>query len=106
MAVSAPVIVICALLIRCRMIDVVLPFAAGSLPKALVIPARLRNQRLSALDDGGPAGSNGDLAVGGEQVRVLLGTARVMHDAISVHELADQRPVGDGLHANRRPQSG
>ena len=59
---------------------------------------RLRNQRLPTLDDGGPAGGDGDLAVGSEEVRVFLGTAGVMDEAIPVHEFADQHPVGNGLH--------
>jgi hypothetical protein len=44
--------------------------------EALMILAGLRNQRLSSLDDGGSASSDGNLAVIGEQVRVLLGVPR------------------------------
>src|SRR5690349_11064004 len=69
----------------------------GLVAETLVIPASLRNQRLPAFDDGRPAGGHGDLSIGREQIRVLLGSARVMDDAISIHEFADQRSIGNRL---------
>jgi len=61
--------------------------------ETLVIPARLRNQALAAFDYGRPTGRNGDLAIGGEQVGVLLRragaasnsrTAKILEMGISI----------------------